>query len=699
MRAALLALLLAAPAAAEDYALPPAPSTGTRVDYWADKAELDGVNSTLHLTGNVTLKESTMTVTGQDIWIDDAHRTGRSDKPVLVDDGVSSVYGESGEFDFDKQTGRLFHSSGGMGNWRVRAHETRLLAERNMKYRGADFTSCDRVPPDYHFHSSAVSVVPKKHLLAWNTFFFLGPVPVFYTPVFYHSLDPDPLLKWRFQFGTDNRNGQYAKGTLITKISSTTYTRLFDDYFSNMGFGLGGQLDHHSGSDSNGALFGYRIHEDQTVNNRWGLFGSDYQKLVSSVSFQGRLQFQSDPTFNNNYVRSDLFRLTPELINSAALTKTFSKGTVRLLYARDDTQNPNNPNGFVKSTEDLPRIEAQSVSLRILNLPWLNTFSGYADDNYTLGRGYQQKSVNASWDATRSFNVARGVTYSPKFDYGETYYNEFDETNFAPPALRTNLNSTVGRWVATNNLRFITLIGHLDAAHSYSQRLKPDAFTEDTGPADKGVELNQVTFTDTFVPTYRTWGRITTGYDYRTFRDHAPTFDQRIQPITTDLSWQTSHRLIFTLHDAYVIKNSSGVGGNQSVITDVRWGDPLAGPSIGGGVSYNLATPGTYYQTVEFAYEPSSTTWRVSVALRSVVVSDGGFSRAHGLRLFEKELTWSQHWHDFFTKVLFRTRPGGVGEVTARVEFRFGNTDPKRAPRRDWESEYFPGRTREDDLR
>ncbi|MFI5350604.1 MAG: hypothetical protein ACHQ2Z_13740, partial [Elusimicrobiota bacterium] len=488
----------------------------------------------------------------------------------------------------------------------------------------------------------------------------------------------------------------YVKGTLTTRISSTTYTKLFDDYYSNLGFGYGGEVGHFSGADSRGALYAYRIREDGTANDRWGFFGNDYQKLTSSVSFQGRLQAQSDPSFTNDYARSNLFRLTPELVNSAALTKTFSKGTVRVLYARDDIQNPNTLVGYVKNTESLPRVEAQSTPLHILKLPWLNTFTGFADDNYALGRGYQQKSVNAAWDATRSFKISKSITYTPKFDYSETYYNEFDETYWAAQNINGNLNSAVGRWVATNNLRFNTLVGHIDATHTYSQRMKPDAFTEDTSAYDKGVEANNVAFTDVFVPAPRTWARFTTGYTFQTYRNQTLAFDQRIQPITADLSWQSQKKVIFTLHDAYQIKNSSGVGGNQSVIADVRWGDPLKGPSVGGGISYNLSSPATYYPSIEFALAPSSPTWRVAVALRSVFSTNGGIGRAHALRLFEKEVTWTRRWHDFYTKVIFRARPGGVGEFTGQVEFKFGDANPKTAPHHDWEADWFVSRKQED---
>lgn len=697
-RFSLLVLFLAGPASAEDYALPP-PPLDSHVDYSADTVEFDGEKSTLHLSGGVVLKtfqttESTVTIKGEDLWIDTARRAGRSVRPLLIDDGVSAVYGESGEFDFAKRTSRLLRSSIGVGDWRIHAREAKLYPDRRMRFRSADFTSCERAPADYHFHASSVRVVPKKYVLAKNTLFYLGKAPVFYTPIFYRSLNPNPRLRWRFQPGYDRRNGHYIKGTLTTQLTPTTYSKIFDDYYSEKGFGYGAELDHHAGEDSRGSLFGYRIQENATVNDRWGLFGGGYQNLGSSISFHGRLQFQSDSGFTNDYVRSDVFRLTPRLINSGALTRTFTYGTLRLLYSREDVQSPENSRSFVKDRESTPRVEAQSTPLRIWKLPWLNTFSGFADNNYTRGRVYHEKSLNGAWNGTRNFSVARGINFTPSLSYSETYYNRFDLTNFAPPVTNRNLDSFIGRWTASNNLRFNTPLGDIDATHSYGKRLKPNAFTEDTGPADKGVESNLLTLTDVFVPAPRMWARLTSGYDYRTFRDRALGYQERLQPIALDMSWQSSKSLIFFLHNDYKLGE-----GNRSVIADVLWGDPQ-GTSVGGGIFYNLATPGTYYQSLDFSIGPSSPTWRLAVGLRSLVMSPGGFSRAHSLRVFEKEIMWSRRWHDFYTKLIGRLRPGGVGEVTVRIEFKFGSADPKQARRRNWEAEWFPGRAKEsDDLR
>jgi hypothetical protein len=690
LKAALLALLLAAPAAAEDYALPP-PPPGPHVDYSADKAEFDGERSTLHLSGGVVVRQSTMTVKGEDLWIDTARRSGRSDGPLLVEDGVSAVYGESGEFDFAEHTGRLFRSSAGVADWRIHAREARLGRDRRLDYRGADFTSCSAVPPDYHFHASSLSVVPKKRLLAKNVLFYLGDYPVFYMPILYKSLSPIHWFGWKSQPGYDNRNGPYAKNTLTTQYSESVYSKLFADYYLKQGFGYGGEVERHKGEDSRGALYAYRIHETSTGDDRWTVLGSGYQALPSSSAFQGRFQLQSDADFNNAYARSNLFRVTPELINNAAFVHRFGNGTARLSYARRDLADANGAH-FTKNTEDAPRLDYQSQPLRLGRLPWLNTFSGFADNSYDRARPFLQKSVNGAWEGTRTFLLARGVSFSPKADYSETYYNRFDQFTVAGSS-SSRLDAAIGRWTTAGTLRFNTRLGDWDATQTYSRRLKPESFTDDAGALDKGVETNLLSLSDLFLPFPRVWARLSSGYDFRTFRDHQVGFRDRVQPIVAEGSWQAGRRLSLTAREDYQLQQ-----GNRAVAADMRYGDE-EGASVGGGFAYNVSDPSRYYGNADFTIAPSSPTWRLSVTLRGLAESSGGVGRAHGVRVFEKEIAWTKRWHDFYTKLGARFRPGGVGEATVRVDFKFGTADPKKAPHRDWEAEWFPDRATSDDLR
>ncbi|UPT73326.1 MAG: hypothetical protein M0D55_15810 [Elusimicrobiota bacterium] len=693
IRAALLALLLAGSARAEDYVLP-APPPGPRLDYKADQVEFDADRQLLHLYGNVVLDESTWTVKGKELWIDTERRRGRSAGPLLVEDGISAVYGESGEFDFAGHTGRLERTSAGHADWRIRADSVDVGQNRRLDYRGADFTSCARKPPHYHFRASRITVKPKQSMIARNVLFYLGNVPVFYLPVLYKSLSPRHWLRWKSQPGFDQRNGPFLKNTLTTEHGEHVYSKVYADYYLKQGFGYGGELHRREGEESRGALFGYTIKETSTNDRRWAVLGQQYQALTSSASFQGRLQVQSDSDFNNNYSRSSTFRVTPELVNSGALTHRFAQATARLSYSRVDTATLDRRD-FDKASESYPRLDVISQPLRFGRLPWLNTLDGFADNTYLKGRPFIEKTVGAGWEGTRTFNLVRGVSFAPKLAFREQYYNRFDLASVSGSTVSI-LDAVIARPSAAGTLRFDTPIGGVDVTQSYRERLQSGSFRQDRGAVDKGVEENLLTVSDVFIPAPRVYTRVSTGYDFRTFRDRTVGFRRRVQPITADLSWQPRERLSFTARDHYSLDD-----GNQAAILDARWGDE-EGAAVGGGFAWNAADSRKYVASFDFAVAPSSPTWRLAFGIRGQAESSRGVGGLHGWRVFEKEFSWTKRWHDFYTKVAGRFRPGGVGEASIRVDLKFGAFDPKNAPRKDWETELFPdraGAATQDDLR
>lgn len=693
IRAALLALALGASARAEDYVLP-APPPGPRLDYQADQVEFDADRQLLHLRGNVILDESTWTVKGRELWIDTERRRGRSAGPLLVEDGVSAVYGESGEFDFAAHTGRLERTSAGHSDWRIRADSVKVSENRKLDYSGAVFTSCGAKPPHYRFRASSITVKPKKSMVARNVLFYLGDAPVFYLPVLYKSLSPRHWLRWKSQPGFDRRNGPFLKNTLTTEHGETVYSKLYADWFQKQGFGYGAELHRRDGEDSRGALFGYTIKETSTNDRRWAVLGQQYQALPSSSSFQGRLQVQSDSDFNNNYARSNTFRVTPELINSGALTHRFSQAVARLSYSRVDTATVDRRK-FDKTSESYPRLDVISQPLRFGRLPWLNTLDAFADNTYLRGRPYIEKTVGAGWEGTRTFAVARGVSFAPKLSFRETYYNRFDQVSVASATV-TKLDAVIARPAASGTLRFDTPLGGVDVTQSYRERLQAGSFRQDRGAVDKGVEENLLTVSDVFVPAPRMYARLSSGYDFRTFRDRTIGFRRRVQPITADASWQPRDKLSVTLRDSYLLDE-----GNQAAIFDARWGDE-EGAAVGTGFAWNAADSRRYVASFDFAVAPSSPTWRLAFGIRAQAESSRGIGGLHGLRVFEKEFSWTKRWHDFYTKIAGRFRPGGVGEASIRVDLKFGAFDPKNAPRKDWETELFPDRAAsatQDDLR
>lgn len=684
-------MLLAAAASAAEWTLPPppAPSTGTAVlRFEADSADYLGQDgSRLHLKGHVKVVESSWTIKADELWLDMEERTARSEGHFFLDNGVSAATGQGGTFDFARKRGTLHQSSAGHGDWRIHAKSSRLSEGNKLEYFGARFTGCSFDPkPHYHFRATRMSVIPKKRLLAYNARFYLGPVPIFYFPVLYKSLKPSHFLRFRLQPGYDRRNGGFLKSTLETGHTPYLYSRLYLDYYSAQGFGAGAELQRRKGEDSKGSLYGYRIREVSDGRERWTVLGNQYQLLTSSISFQGRLQIQSDADFNNHYARASTLRVTPELINSGAFVYRRPLSTTRISYDRVDTGTPDRLK-FLKTKESYPRLDYQTAPLRVWRFPWLNTFTGFADNNFQAGRPFIEKSVGGAWEGTRTLNLFKGGSFTPRAGYGQTYLNRVDNlTSFG--SSDTVRDAFVGRYFMEGTFRVTTPLGDTDLRHLHRRRQKAGTFSDDAGALDYGVETNLSSVLHALRPTRKTLLRLGTGYDFRRYRHLQPGFRERVQPFVSELTWSPRYDFSFTLRDDYQLHE-----GHRSFLGSAVWGDEEAS-YLGGGAGYNIATPDKYYANLDFGLSRSSGTWRLTGALRSETTSRGGAGNLHAFRLFEKELGITKVWHDFYTAARVRLRPGGVKEASIRIELKLPSFHKEEARRRDWESEWFPERAK-----
>ncbi len=664
------------------YALPAPPAKGSHMDFAADHLDYDRGRALIHLKGDVRVKDSTWTLRSDELWMDTTQHQGHSEGFLFVDDGTSAVSGSSGDFDFVDHTGEVVNASAGYGDWRVHAKSMDLDVKRRLYYTQADFTSCDYVPPHYHFYASRMTVVPGNYLFGRNVVFFLGKMPLFYTPLLYKDLAKTHLLSVHVQPGYDHRNGAFLKSTLTNQYSNGWRSKLFLDYYTSQGLGIGGELFRRKGVDSRGALSIYDIHEDGG-RERWSLSGDLYQGFASSFSAQGRMNALSDPNFNNDYARSSLFPVTQNLMNSAALAYRLRQATVRLSYNREDDAILSHT--FTRASEDLPRLDAQTAPLRFFGLPWLNTLTGYADNNYTQARGYTQKSVNGAWEGTRVFALTSRLSFTPRVNYNETFYDR-DTVSYSSGVYTMFQNPTVGRYTTAGTLRLRTLAGNLDITQTYTRRLRPDSLSVDAAAVDRGVETNLLSAQQAFRPSRVVLVRVQSGYDFRVFTDQTVGFRDRVQPIVTDITLTPRTFFNLTLRDDYQLSQ-----GNRDVVFNTTWGADT-GTFLTAGAGYNKSEVDEYYMNTEFGWSNSTGTLHLAGALRAVVYSPGGVGGLRGYYIFDKEISAIKRWHDFYTKLACRFRPGNVQEASIRIEMKFRGYDADRRKVHDWESEWYPER-------
>lgn len=672
---------------APDFVLPPVPSTTTpHATFSAQHFEYDESSKTIHLEGHAFVKESSWTVRADQLTLYLEQKRADAFGNLQMEDGTSLAFGEAGDFDFEKKKGTLEDATAGFAPWRVHGEHARMDPDHWVSFTGADFTSCNLdVDPHYHFHSSSLHVLPHQWMYALNTIFYLRRVPVFYVPFFWKSLRRKHIFHTRVQPGYDHRNGPFVKTSTVYDLNAYTHGKFFTDYYAHKGWGVGNELDLKEGTKSNGGIYAYRIHERDTGQERWAVLGDDYQVLPATTTFQMRLQAQSDPNFNNDYLRSNSFAVTPQLINSGAFTRNTHTTITRLSYSREDDQNPLDPQKFVKTQENLPRLDWQTAPLS-LDLPWLNTFTANAVNGYTQGMGFWQRSSQAAWQARKAIPLVRNLSFEPTWGFSETYESRRDWLTAV--STQSYIDAFTARYNAGGDFRWNSPAGIWDLGQTWQARFTPDTLNVDTAAQDRGVETNMTNLSYSLRPTRSIWTRVQSGYDWRVFRYQGYGFRDRVQPFSSDITWLAGAKWNLLVHDAYQLDQ-----GNQTLAVQSDWGDRQAGTFYGLGLNNNKLTAFHFFPSEEFAIGPSTTTWRVWATLREDVRTARGGLHFDSVQLYDKELVIQKSWHDFNTRATFRIRPGGVKEAQFRIELRLdtkrpvGPSPPESTPWRTWKSE------------
>ena len=639
----------------------------------------------LKLEGHVVLKETTWTIRAGEILVDLDTRTAAVSKGLEMDDGTSVVFGDSGFFDLAAQEGRLKGARAGYAPWRISAAQADIFSDRRVLFHHARFTSCDHPQPDYHIRASEVRLKPQKYLWAWNPVFYIRNVPVFYSPFLWKSLREKRLVRTRVSPGYDQRNGAFARTMTLFNVAPSLYGKLYLDYYGAQGPAFGSELQYHASEDGRGVLYGSRIRENHSGQERWAVLGDAYRTIRSSYAFQARLQAQSDPDFNNDYSRSNAFRVTPDLINGAALVRRTAQSTTRVSYSRLDTSSGSG--GYARQSESMPRIDFQTASMGLRGSPWLTTFSMFADNSFQAAHGFLQRSAGASAETTRTLRLMRGMSLTPKLSFGETYLSRHDDpTSFG--SIRTFQDTFVGNYLLGGDLRFRSPFGFLDAQYAFNRRLKPDTLQDDAGAMDRGLQQSLLTLQDTLLPRPGVVLRFGTGYDFRSPRGQDISFERRVQPFFADLNWFAGRAWQFSVRDEYQLAQ-----GNRALLVQADWGE-RSGNFAGFGMTHTIDHAESYLAAIDAGWSPSSGSWRVAGALRFDLRSTGG-ARLDSVQAFEKEISLVKNLHDFHTRVLFRVRPGGVKEVTFRVELLSGLETARKIVKQGWENEWFPWRKRQ----
>jgi len=640
------------------------------IEFTSGYAMYDNFSSFIELTTNVVINgldddnSVKMKVKTDKASIDLNSSNIVMDSSFTIETSSMLLKAQTGSYNFNDKSGIFYNGTSYFDRFIVSGKEVDVKSEKYI-YKRAFLTSCNEEPPHYHISSQRITFSPGKYFLSYNNLFYLGKIPILYFPVMYKPLGKGSPVMSQFYPGYDGKKGFYVKSNFTYKFSDYTKFKLFVDYFSKKGFGLGSEVYKYK-SDS--VIFDfsyYRIKEKDSNDLRWGFNGGIWDSLYkdgnSEIYLQSYVRMLSDPQFNNHYFRSNPFAVSDDKQWDLSLTYKLPYS-----YLRADEQviykSVNNSEKFTESYNQSPKIEYQLLTKPVGKLP-LNHTLYLSAENTRLNNTYFQKKLNGNYTISNDFNIFKNLSFFNSAGYSGVM--EFSTSSHMS-------DSFISRYTYNSNLRLSTLSNSYDIGYSGVFRSKVNKFSVDRNSVDDGIEESRLNLNIMLFSQIDKYFRFS---NYYNLNKNDSKFADRFGPVTVEFYKKYLNYEIY-FNDVYDIND-----GNKSFITQLN--SEYEKNYLNIGFANYSSDKDKFIISNTLGYYPSKTMgWYGEFTLRYYV----DISKDVGVNFFEKAFSINKEFHDFRAKFVARNRKD-VNEFFLYITMKMN--DPYRKNNIDREIDNF----------
>lgn len=655
-----------------------------RVEFESGFALYDSKGSTVRLSTSVVVRQISRddvlirTIKSEELIFNADKSMIVMDSPFEIKDSTGVIKADSGYYDYSSNRGEIKDGVSYIGRFILRGKKINVK-DGSYSYKNAYFTTCDLPNPHYRIGAYKINLVPGKYFLAYNTVFYIGKVPVFYFPVVYKPLGGGTPVLSQFYPGYDERNGFYLKSNYIYKFDRYTRLKVFLDYFSKKGLGTGTEIDYYKPQKNITSLSFYRIKEYGDDYQRWGINGGTWHSFKStthSAYFQTYARLLSDPKFNNDFFRSNPFAVSSDKQAGLAFTYNASRTTTRLSYYTRYLSTDSETN-FYKENETVPRLDFNTAQIKMPGLPFMNTWSFYAE-NIKENTPYYQKRFYGSWNVSMPVKIYGTLNFYPEIFYSQ---------NLNVSTSSTNSDQWIGRYGTRLNIRKSQSWGSIDVNFYALRRNEANKMEIDRYSYDKGVENQELNYSIFWIKSSNSYLRLFSGYDLKSY-DYYKSFKKRMFPLSFETYIGGNGREIF-IYDSYEIDQ-----GNKSFISQLNLGNEKDYFSMGLANYSDDRSKWIVSNGLGFML-PIRGNWRSELTLRYCVDS---VDKRLNTYFFEKSAIIYKDFHDFRTKLSIRTRKD-VKEfflyITLKMNDPYRNDEISRKADYFWRPWRKPGESRD----
>ncbi len=350
---------------------------------------------------------------------------------VMYEDEEVIVKADKVELNFNTKLGTIHNSNifYKSRNYHIEGKNIKRLGENIYVVDEASATTCDAIPPEWHFKGKDIKITLHENVKAKNATFYVKNIPVFYAPYFKAPLERQTGFLTP-AFGHSNKKGFILKEGFFWAIKDNMDATIYMDYYHKKGIGKGLDYRYIVDSENNGELWLYHLRDNDLVRDfseiksyhnqkLYGMPGYlkihfvnefDYYNVLDSTSFN-RLGLSTSKTGPFGFSSEE--RLQKYLESDIHISEPFPGGRVYLLGQYREAIGESS--GTIP--QSLPEI-GFTLNTRNLGLAFLNITAAGTNFWKKDGQEGQRYDINPNV----YFSFGRIINFTQRIGLRETAY-------------------------------------------------------------------------------------------------------------------------------------------------------------------------------------------------------------------------------------------------------------------------------------
>ena len=239
------------------------PTNGVTVN--ADQLEFLADTKTLIGRGNVRASDGFTTIRADYVSVQTESEVAQASGNVIFEKDGKVWTGEKLNYNFKTQQGDFGEFRAFVDPVYVYAASSKQISTQVIELHDVTVSTCEGEDPQFCGQAKRATLTDHKTIRAFNTIFYLGPVPIFYVPYYYYDLDRQS--HWNFAMGYRNRWGAFLLATYSFYINPYIQSRTHFDGRTKRGLGIGQDFAWNNWQEGTNALKGilktYYTHDNK----------------------------------------------------------------------------------------------------------------------------------------------------------------------------------------------------------------------------------------------------------------------------------------------------------------------------------------------------------------------------------------------------------------------------------------------------